>query len=133
MQEEDEHKDDQRRCITMEELLTLLGRTFPSGKPADIRAVLKRTVVFVFGAHALYICLPGQHDDAPIHRIQIQDLQKDVLADHHKVYYGKYKSGAMDKPADFDDGVSKEQDIEENMSRFSHFRKIQDYVDLSSE
>ena len=128
VQEEDEHQDDQRRCITMEEFLTLLRRTFPSDKPADIRAVLKRTVVFVFGAHALYIRLPGQHDDAPIHRIQIQDLQKDVLADHHKVYYGKYKSGAMDKPADFDDGVSKEQDIEENMSRFSHFSKIQDYV-----
>ena len=49
IQEEDEPKDDSSRMsITMEEFLTLLRCTFPGDKPADIHAVLKRTVVFVF-------------------------------------------------------------------------------------
>lgn len=74
----------------MEEFLTLLRRTFPGDRPADIHAILKRTVVFVFGVSALYNCLPSQQDDAPIHRIQIQDLHKDVLADGDKVFYGKF-------------------------------------------
>ena len=43
--------------ITMEEFMKLLHRTFFGDKPADIMAVLKRTVVFVFGLSALYVRL----------------------------------------------------------------------------
>jgi len=75
----------------MEEFLTLLRRTFPGDKPADVRAVLKITVVFIFGTFTLYLRLPSQHDSALIHRIQIQDLDKDLLAEHRKLFYGKYK------------------------------------------
>jgi hypothetical protein len=39
----------------MEEFLTLLRRTFPGDKPADVRAVLKITVVFIFGTFTLYL------------------------------------------------------------------------------
>lgn len=60
IQAKDEPKDDARMSITMEEFLTLLRRTFPGDKAADIRAVLKRTVVFIFGRSALYLRLPSQ-------------------------------------------------------------------------
>lgn len=66
IQGEDGPKDDTRTCITMEEFLTLLRRTFPGDRPADIFAVLKRTVVFVFGKYALYLRLRSEQDDAPI-------------------------------------------------------------------
>eukprot|EP00438_Fugacium_kawagutii_P012478 Skav236400 [mRNA] locus=scaffold1702:73948:75483:+ [translate_table: standard] len=128
-QQEDEPPNDQRRSITMEEFLTLLRRTFPGDKPADIRAILKRTVALVFGSFALYLRLPSQRDDAPIHRIQIQDLHKDILADRHKFYYGKYKGGALDKPDDFEADVEKEQAmIQESVSRYEQFDTVQDYV-----
>ena len=129
VQKEDEPENDQRRHITMEEFLTLLRRTFPGDKPADIRAVLKRTVVFVFGASALYLRLPGQHDEAIIHRIQIDDVHKDVLAEHDKLSYGKYKGGTMEKTDGFDEAVEAEQDmIQRSMNRYSGFEKVQEYI-----
>lgn len=56
--EEDASKDDARISIITEEFLTLLRRAFPGDKPADIRAVLKRAVVFVFVKSALYLPFP---------------------------------------------------------------------------
>ena len=81
IQEEDEPKDEARLLrlsITMEEFLRLLRRTFPGDKPADIRAVLKRTVVLIFDQSALYLRLPSQKDDAPIHCIRVEDIHKDL-------------------------------------------------------
>ena len=86
---EDGPKEGTRLCITMEEPLTLLRSTFPGDKPADIRVVLKRTVAFVFGKSALYLRLPSQENDAPIHRVQTEDIHKDLLAEHDKASYGK--------------------------------------------
>ena len=74
---------------SMEEFLKLLRRSFSGDKPADIRAVLKRTVVLIFGQSALYLRLPSQKDDAPIHCIRVEDTHKDLLAEHDKVWYGK--------------------------------------------
>jgi hypothetical protein len=130
VQEEDEPEEDQRRCITMEESLTLLRRTFPADKPADIRANLKRSVAFVFRKFALYIRLPSQQENAPIHRIQIQDLHRDLLADGDTCFYGKFKSGTMEKPPDFfAEAVEKEQSmIQQSMQAYSGFGKVQEYV-----
>ena len=83
----------------------------------------------VFGASALYLCLPGQHDEAQIHRIQIDDVHKDVLAEHDKLSRGKYKGGTMEKPDGFDEAVEAEQDmIQRSMNRYSEFGKVQDYI-----
>ena len=103
----------------MEEFLKMLRHTFPGDKPADIRAVLKRTVVFVFGRSSLYLRLPSQEDDAPIHRIMMEDLHKDLLAETDMLSYGKYKSGIVQKPAGFEDAIGKEQEmISNSMDRF---------------
>ena len=130
VQGEDEPEDDDMNLsISMLEFLTLLRRTFPGEKPADIRAVLKRTVIFVFGMHALYLRLPSQREDAPIHRIKIEDVHKDLLADHDKVSYGKYKNGFMEKPECFEEAVKKEQKmIVESMSHYHSFEKTEDYI-----
>lgn len=129
VQEEDEPKEDQRLCISVEEFLTLLRRTFPGDRPADIRAILKRSVVFVFGLSALYLRLPSQQDDAPIHRIQIQNLRKDVLADSDKVFYGKFKGGSIEKPPGFEEATEKEQSvIRQSMEVYGSFGKAEEYV-----
>ena len=129
IQEEDEPRDDTRLSITMEEFLTLLRRTFPGDKPADIRAVLKRTVVFVFGKSALYLRLPSQQDDAPIHRIKLDNIHEDLLAEHDKLSYGKYKSGLLEKPSGYEDAIAKEQCmISQGMAKYSECATTQDYV-----
>eukprot|EP00438_Fugacium_kawagutii_P021628 Skav212212 [mRNA] locus=scaffold754:1020696:1022177:- [translate_table: standard] len=129
IQEEDEPKDDARMSITMEEFLRLLSRTFPGDKPADNRAVLKRTVVWVFGKSGLYLRLPSQQGDAPIHRINIEAIHRDLLADHDKLFYGKYKSGIMEKPSGYEDSVAKEQEmISQSMADYCSYASAQDYV-----
>lgn len=129
IQEEDELRDDTRLSITMEEFLTLLRRAFPGDKPADIRAVLKRAVVFVFGKSALYLRLPSQQDDAPIHRIKMDNVHQDLLASHDKLSYGKYKSGLLEKPSGYEDAIAKEQYmISESMTKYSESATAQDYV-----
>lgn len=129
LQQEDEPKEDSRLAITMEEFLTMLRHTFPGDKPADIRAVLKRTVVFVFGKSALYLRLPSQQDDAPIHRINIEAIHQDLLADRDKLSYGKYKGGMMENPSGYEDFVSQEQEmISQSMTEYLSYASAQDYV-----
>ena len=131
IQEEDEPKDEarlHRLCITMEEFLKLLRRTFPGDKPADIRAVLKRTVVFIVGQSALYLRLPSQKDDAPIHRIEVEDIHQDLLAEHDNLWYGKYKSGESEKPPGYEDGIAKEQSmLSDSMNKYVDYASPQDY------
>ena len=55
---EDEPEPDNRRFITPEKMLKLLQHTFARERDADVMAVLKRAIVFVFGKHALYLRLP---------------------------------------------------------------------------
>lgn len=131
IQEEDEPKDEARLrlSITMEEFLKLLRRTFPGDKPADIRAALKRTVVLIFGQSALYLRLPSQKDDAPIHCIRVEDIHTDPLAEQDKVWYGKYKSGESQKPPGYEDGVAKEQSmLSDGTNKYLDCASPQDYV-----
>lgn len=129
IQEEDEPKNDDRISITTPEFLKLVRRTFPGDRPADVFAVLKRSVVWIFGLHALYLRLPSEQEDAPTHRIQVNDLHRDLLAEDHKVYYGKYKSGWMESPPDFEALVAEEQDLVETaMEEYKQHTKPQDYL-----
>ena len=113
----------------MQEFLKLLCRTFPGERPADIRAVLKPTVFFVFSKSALYLRLPSQQDDAPIHRIKMDSIHQDLLADDDKLFYGKYKSGITEKPSGYEDAIAREQDmICSSMTTYLESSTVQDYV-----
>lgn len=119
IQEEDEPKDE-ARLLRLSITMKLLRRSFSGDKPADIRAVLKRTVVLIFGQSALYLRLPSQKDDAPIHCIRVvEDTRKDLLAEHDKVWYGKYKGGESQKAPGYEDGVAKEQSmLSDSMNKY---------------
>ena len=82
--------------------------------------MLKRTVVLIFGQSALYLRLPSQKDDAPIHCIRVvEDTRKDLLAEHDKVWYGKYKGGESQKAPGYEDGVAKEQSmLSDSMNKY---------------
>ena len=138
IQKDDEPKNDERIDITMEEFMKLVHRTFPGDKPADISdimAMLRRTVVFVFGLSALYVRFPSEKSESPIHCIQVDDLHKDVLAEGDKLFYGKYKSGSVDKPEHYDESVGREQSmIAESMSRYLSYSKSTQYMlDINEE
>ena len=129
VQKEDEPEPDNRISIDNAEFLGLLKRTFPGDKPADVMAVLKRTVVFIFGLHALYLRLPSQSADEPIYRINVDDLRKDLLAEMDKEFYGNYKSGFSTKAPDFDEKVSEEQAmIEASMTKYLQCVQPAEYV-----
>ena len=80
-------------------------------KDADVMAVLKRAIVFVYGKHALYLRLPTEASDRMIHRIVEDDVHLDVLASHDKRFFGDYKIGSIKKGDDFDEAVQREQEM----------------------
>ena len=73
-------KDNGRRYITSEEFFTLVSKFLASHKRTDILAVLKRSVVMVFGQHAIYLRLPNQDPDVIIHRIHTDDVHLDLFS-----------------------------------------------------
>ena len=78
-------------------------------------AVLKRSVVFVFGKNALYLRLPSQHEDCVVHRIVSEDVHLDVLAPHDKYLVSQYKTGNIRiKGDDFEDCIAREQKMIHN-------------------
>lgn len=105
---EDEPEPDTRKSITPEEMLKLLRHTFVGEKDADVMAVLKRAIVFVYGKHALYLRLPTEASDGMIHRIVGDDVHLDVLASR---FFGDYKIGSIKKGDDFDEAVQREQEM----------------------
>ena len=112
---EDEPESDDRTTITSEEILKMLGKTFPGEKEADVMAVLKRSIVFVFGKNALYLRLPSQHSDGTVHRIVAEDVHLDVLAPHDKYLLSEYKTGNIKiKGSDFEDSIAREQNMIHN-------------------
>ncbi|CAE6920958.1 unnamed protein product [Symbiodinium sp. CCMP2592] len=112
---EDEPQFDDRTTITPEEILKMLGKTFPGEKEADVMAVLKRCIVFVFGKNALYLRLPSQHSDGIVHRIVAEDVHLDVLAPHDKYLLSEYKTGNIKiKGSDFEDSIAREQNMIHN-------------------
>lgn len=56
-----------------------------------------------------------------MHRVQIEDIHKDLLAPHDKLSYGKYKSGDTAKPVGYyEDAILKERDILVSKSMIKH-------------
>jgi hypothetical protein len=41
----------------------------------------------------------------------MDNIHQDLLADCHKLSYGKYKSGLMERPPGYEDAIEKEQDM----------------------
>ena len=93
---EDEPLDDSRIFITGEEFMKMTRRLFAGDKQADVLACLKRSVVLLVGQHAVYLRLPNQDPEAPVHRIQVDELHKDLLSEKDKPLYSKYKLGIVE-------------------------------------
>ena len=93
---EDEPLDDSRIFITGEEFMKMTRRLFTGDKQADVLACLKRSVVLLVGQHAVYLRLPNQDPEAPVHRIQVDELHKDLLSEKDKPLYSKYKLGIVE-------------------------------------
>eukprot|EP00438_Fugacium_kawagutii_P004491 Skav200090 [mRNA] locus=scaffold694:216465:218665:- [translate_table: standard] len=94
--------------------LLLLALEFP-----NVRAVLKRTGVFVFGTSALYFRFPRQQDDAPIHLISSEGSRQDLLADHDKLSYRKFHRGIMEELSGCEDSIAEEQKmISQSMTEY---------------
>ena len=64
-------------------------------KMADVLACLKRSVVLLIGQHAVYLRLPSQDPEGKVHRIKVDDLHQDLLAEKDKPLYSKYKHAAV--------------------------------------
>ena len=130
---EDEPEPDTRKSITPEEMLKLLRHTFVSEKDADVMAVLKRAIVFVYGKRALYLRLPTEASDGMIHRVVEDDVHLDVLASHDKHFFGDYKIGSIKKGDDFDEAVQREQEmIQKSFGRMEEMGQKQ-YVEHCNE
>ncbi|CAE7378820.1 unnamed protein product [Symbiodinium natans] len=89
MASEEDQNCTRQTSITWGEFYKLVQRFFCSYPDPDMLAVLKRAIVLVFGKRALYLCLPSEDKEAPIHLIQTDDLHVDLFSDGDKPYYAK--------------------------------------------
>ena len=128
--EGDEPEDTYRSDIEPDEFFKLLRKTFPESKQADVLAVLKRTIVMVFGRNGLYLRFPSPNYGALVHRIVADDVHKDLLATKDKPVYAAYKLGDMVKGSYYESEVEKEQKIiDEGMMKLQQAGRAQDYVE----
>ena len=113
LSDKDEPSPDGRTTISSDECLQLLRPSFPGEKEADVMAVLKRSLVFIFGKHALYLRLPSQHTDGVVHRINVDDVHLDLLSPHDKYSYAEYK-GNMVRGDGYEACIAREQNMIHN-------------------
>ena len=92
----DEPADDSRTSITSEEFMKMTRRLFAEDKMADVLACLKRSLLLLIGQHAVYLRLPSQDPEGKVHRIKVDDLHKDLLAEKDNPLYSKYKLGIVE-------------------------------------
>ena len=104
-----------RTTITMAEFMKMMTKIFKDDGEGDTLAVLKRSVVFVFGKHALYLRMPSENPETPIHRITVEDIHLDLLSEKDKPYYNKYKQGKIERSPDYDGEVAKELELMDNL------------------
>ena len=83
----------------------LIEPFFPRDLTQDILAVLKRTTMFVFTERAVCLRLPSETYDAVIHRVCVDDLHQDLLAEDDKPFYGHYTKGMTLLPSSFPEQV----------------------------
>eukprot|EP00438_Fugacium_kawagutii_P018364 Skav210909 [mRNA] locus=scaffold15:130393:132312:+ [translate_table: standard] len=119
--------------ISEDDFFSLLSDIFQGDREKDVLAVLKRSILFLFGNNALYLRLPSERKDAIVHRIDVEAVHQDLLADRDKPLYGKYKGGVMETGPTFDADVQKEQDmIEKGVASMIEHDQIQTYVELAN-
>ena len=127
--QEEEPDDNGTHTITNEQFLKLLRNMFPNVKKTHVLAVLKRCISFVWGKKALYLRLPSADESQAIFQITIDNVHLEVLADHDKPFYGKYKRDIYEYPPDFEQNVEREQSmIKDRMERCQSFPDIKDYI-----
>ena len=120
LDQEDEPADDNRTSITGEEFLKLTRRIFAGDRLADVLACLKRAVVIILGQHAMYLRLPSQDSRATVHRIKVDDLHRDLLAEKDKPLYSKYKLGILEYGPEWEGETEQEaRMISEGLERFA--------------
>lgn len=126
---DEEPDDDGTHVVSFKELMTMLRKTFPTESPTHILAVLKRSILFIWGKKALYIRLPSSDDTMVVHRITDFDVHLDVLADHDKSAYGKYKDDIMEFPPNFEQDVQREQRmIKDSMRKRQEYGIVDEYI-----
>lgn len=131
---ENEDSGPRDTVISEQKFFHLLSDIFQGDKEKDVLAVLKRSIMLMFSENALYLRLPSANRDALVHRINIEDLHKDLLADRDKPLYGKYKDGAMETGPTFDADVEWEQTlIDRGIAEFSAYEDIKDYVAFAND
>ena len=109
----------------------LVKPRFEGDRQKDILAVMKRTV-FVFTESALYIRLPSAEYEAMIHRVVVDNVHKDLLAEKDKSLYGQYKCGVTTSGQEYQEAVKQEQEIiDTSISRVHQSRQLRapDLVD----
>ena len=120
LDQDDEPADDSRTSITSEEFFKMTKRLFAGDKMADVLACLKRSVVLLIGQHALYLRLPDQDPAAKVHRIKVDDLHKDLLAEKDKPLYSKYKLGIVEYGPRWEEETQREvRVISRGMEKFA--------------
>eukprot|EP00438_Fugacium_kawagutii_P019827 Skav227922 [mRNA] locus=scaffold146:177871:189157:+ [translate_table: standard] len=109
--------------------LLLLDELFAGEKEKDVLAVLKRAIILLFTESALYLRLPSEDKEAIVHRVCLEDIHKDLLAEKDKPQYGKYKAGIVETGPTFDAEVQREQAmVDDAMTMMSKYDKLHDYV-----
>eukprot|EP00438_Fugacium_kawagutii_P017687 Skav211284 [mRNA] locus=scaffold2429:143489:145378:+ [translate_table: standard] len=111
------------------EFFSLLDDFFRGDKEKDVLAVLKRSIIFMFGNQALYLRLPSEHRDAVVRRICQDDVRLDLLDVRDKPLYGKYKGGILESGPTFDADILREQQaLEEAFQKMEGHDSLQDYI-----
>lgn len=120
--------------ISEQKFFHLLSDIFQGDKEKDVLAVLKRSIMLMFSDNALYLRLPSANRGGLVHRINVEDLHKDLLADRDKPLYGKYKNGAMETGPTFDADIEWEQAlIDRGIATFSAYENIKDYIGFAND
>ena len=120
LDQDDEPADDSRTSITSEEFFKMTKRLFAGDKMADVLACLKRSVVLLIGQHALYLRLPDQDPAAKVHRIKVDELHKDLLAEKDKPLYSKYTLGIVEYGPRWEEETQREvRVISRGMEKFA--------------
>ena len=94
--------------ITMAEFMKMMTKICKDDGEGDTLAVPMCSIVFVFGKHALYLRMPSENPETPIHRITVEDVHLDLLSEKDKPHYNKYKQGKIERSPDYDGEVARE-------------------------
>ena len=114
VREDEPLPDKHHTSIDPKEFFKLVRKFFDGYKEADMMAVLKRCILFIFGKRATYLRLPSQDSqdcNALIHCIRVDDLHEDLFTARDKDFYAKYKVGIHEPPPTFEADVAKEQEL----------------------